>query len=306
MNRLIFVIILVSYIYKFADCFISSLSGPFVLLYSVLRTIDGMTENIQHISNSMDLSLQSFLSTQFLTKSSDKANNPIIIGADYHGSASPCELAFHSSIINDNFIDRSFNKDNKNYFQEINNSSIVSSLIVNENNRIFESIKNKAEKTIDCDCAIIKGIDKSLINKQTNEINGENNYKKLLEPFYYGTKMVSTEFTNQNENRYANDLILTTKIFNPLQSYEINNINANTPNIPTHLQKSISGDEIFDSNQYEPQQTENFEFDLNSFRLYTYYTTHYLFQITSIFSMGISLHSQYRRKSKQRKLHLVK
>ncbi|KAK9171598.1 hypothetical protein CmeUKMEL1_07320 [Cryptosporidium meleagridis] len=305
MNKLIFAIILVSCVYKFTNCFISSFSGPFMLFYSVLRTIDGMAENIQHISNSMDLSLQSFLSTQFLSKVSDKANNPIIIGADYHGSVSPCELDFHPLISNNNFIERSIDKNNTNYFQVINNSPIVPSLTDNKNIQIFEDTKYKTESIVVCDSALFKRMDVNLINKQ-NEVNKENNYITLLEPFHYGTKMVSTELKSQNGNGYANNLILVTKIFNPLQNYEMHNKNINGQNILTRLDKSISSNEIFNNNQYDLRETENTEFDLNSFRLYTYYTTHYLFQITSIFSMGISLHSQYRRKTRQRKLHLVK
>ncbi|KAL5367652.1 putative secreted protein [Cryptosporidium parvum] len=305
MNKLLFAIILVSYIYKFANCFISSFSGPFMLFYSVLRTIDGMAENIQHISNSMDLSLQSFLSTQFLSKISDKVDNPIVIGADYHGSVSPCELDFHPLISSNIFIERSIDKNNTNYFQVINNSSIVLPFTNNKNIQIFESTKYKTENIAGFDSLLFKRMDVNLVNKQ-NDINNENNYSTLLEPFHYGTKMVSTEFKNQNGNGYVNDLILATKIFNPLQNFEINNKNINNQNIPTRLGKSISSNEIFYNHQYELRETENTEFDLNSFRLYTYYTTHYLFQITSIFSMGISLHSQYRRKSRQRKLHLVK
>ncbi|OLQ18002.1 putative integral membrane protein [Cryptosporidium hominis] len=242
----------------------------------------------------MDLSLQSFLSTQFLSKISDKIDNPIVIGADYHGSVSPCELDFHPLISSNVFIERSIDKNNTNCFQVINNSPIVLPLTDNKNIQIFESKKYKTENIGGCDSALFKRMDVNLVNKQ-NEINNENNYSTVLEPFHYGTKMVSTEFKNQNGNGYANDLILATKIFNPLQNYEINNKNINNQNIPTHLGKSISSNEIFYNHQYELRDTENTEFDLNSFRLYTYYTTHYLFQITSIFSMGISLHSQYRQ-----------
>lgn len=306
MNKLILVILLLSYIYKFADCFISSFSGPFMLIYSILRTIDGMTENIQHISNSMDLSLQSFLSSQFLSKDSDKINNPIIIGADYHGSVSPCEFAFHPTLYSGNFIDRSFESDNMNFFQKITNLPIYSSLFDVENNLVFESRKNSAENIISLGSAQIKEIDTDLVNKQRIEMNHEKTFDALLEQFYYGTKMISAELTNHNENSFTNDLILTTKIFSPLQGCSVNGINSNAPHISVRSEKTISSNEEFHDSQHEFKKLENNEFDLNSFRLNTYYTTHYLFQITGIFSMGISLHSQYRRKSKQRKLHLVR
>ncbi|OII74876.1 uncharacterized protein cubi_03008 [Cryptosporidium ubiquitum] len=275
-----------------------------MLLYSIIRTIDGMTENIQHISHSMDLSLQSFLSSQFFSKDSDQVNNLLIIGADYHGSVSPCEFAFHPTLSNCNDMDKSLDSDNINYFKKIMNLSI-DSLFDAENNRVFEIKQNRAENIVGYDSAHIKRTDQDLVVKKRNEIKNENNCNILLEPFCYGTKMISTELTNHEGNSYTNDLILATKIFSPLQRYSIN-INVNNPNISFRSEKTISTDEAFHNKLYELEQPEDNEFDLDSFRLNTHYTTHYLFQITSIFSMGISLHSQYRRKSKQRKLHFVK
>lgn len=301
MKKLIILIHLLYFINKFAYCFISSFSGPFILIYSIIRTIDGMTENIQHISNSMDLSLQSFLSSQLLSENTDKFHNTLVIGADYHGSASPCGLAFHPTISNGNFTKRDFEVEN-NDFPEI--KSYIGSPLMN-----FETIPliksgNDTENIIEY--GNIKGLNNDLKNKLGEEVNLKENLNTLLEPFNYNTKMVSTEFKDNIVNNYLSDYILTAKIFDPIQGGNIYNGNSNTLNVRTGSGGSIYRNEIPQNNPYETRYQENNGFDIDSFRVYTYYTTHYLFQITGILSMGISMHSQYRRKSRQRKLHLVR
>lgn len=299
--KLIILIYLLYFINKFAYCFISSFSGPFILIYSILRTIDGMTENIQHISNSMDLSLQSFLSSQLLGKSTDKIYNPLVIGADYHGSASPCGFDFHPTLYNGNFTKRYIEGENNN-LKEI--KSYIDSPLINFETITLINNRNKTEHIIEYEG--IKGLSNSLMYKQENESNLRENLNTLLEPFNYTTKMISADIKDNIGNNYLSDLILTTKILNPIQGSDIYSGSIHKQNIRIGSEKSISRNEIPQNNQYEIQYYDDNTFDLNSFRIYTYYTTHYLFQITNIFSMGISMHSQYRRKSKHRKLHLVR
>ncbi|KAJ1610741.1 putative secreted protein [Cryptosporidium canis] len=300
MNKFILLICILHILNQLANCFISSLSGPFILIYSILRTIDGMTENIQHISNSLDLSLQSFLSNQIFGKSTDNAYIPLAIGADYHGSASPCELLFYPTL---SFANFTYNYlDGENSFQDI--KSPRSTHLINL--EATPLLKNGVDSEKILCRNFVNGRHKNSIDGEGDILNNSENFKTVIEPINYNTKMISTDCNDIIVNNRINDYILTTKILNPIQGNEIYYGNTNDQNIRIGLERSIPGNEIYKSNPYDIQSYENNKFDLDSFKLYTYYTAHYLFQITGIFSMGISMHSQYRQKSRQRKLHLVK
>ncbi|KAF7456430.1 putative secreted protein, signal peptide, possible transmembrane domain near C-terminus [Cryptosporidium felis] len=282
----------------FVDCFISSISGPFMFVYSILRTIDGMTENIQHISNSMDLSLQSFLSNQIVINNTIGTYAPLIINADYHGSVSPFVIEFHPTLpnfklkleneINDEFLEKN----------EFSNNCLSNYTINQFHFKSFVGMRSNSENTYN-------STDDFKIELVNNTAIGNERYE-LVDPHYYNANMINKNTINLMEKNTINEITQMSKLVDPLFGYYTNQILSAAPTTLRYSEYTISENGIYQYKQGEFQNTEAGANNVDIFRLYTYYTTHYLFQITSIFSMGISLHSQYRRKSRQRKLHLVR
>ncbi|KAH7650481.1 hypothetical protein FG379_003553 [Cryptosporidium bovis] len=276
--------------FTLGGCFISSLSSPVVFVYSIIRTIDGMEENIKHISNSMDLSLQNFLSNHVFDPKNQAFLKSLTINADYHGTISPCGMNFKPTLSSCKFSEE--------FIHEID-SNISAALYESRNSTLLTVIDN----ALDSEAEILLSTniyDKNKeIQKKMYEIGILDKYNDETDPYYNHTQMVETNSLQEKNHLKGLDSINTGSVEAIFIGREMSDASISSP---FSLRYSGS-DGLFRDSLYD---SSSGVINIEEFKYHTYYVGHYINQLISMVSLGISLRLFYINKSTKRKLYLVK
>ncbi|KAH8741106.1 hypothetical protein FG386_001658 [Cryptosporidium ryanae] len=288
-NILILTLIYVSF--SLGSCFISSFSSPVVFVYSIIRTIDGMEENIKHISNSMDLSLQNFLSNHVFDQRNEALLKPLTINADYHGTISPYEMNFKPTLSTCRF--------NKEFMQNIN-SNISLAMYQSQNYTLFTFNNSRFDVEVE-NLLSVNNNDKHReeILKKMYKIGILDKYNDDTDPYYNHTQMVETTISQGKNFVKGLDLVNTDSMAITSIGKEMSDSSISTP----FSLRYYGNEDLFKSSLYD---SSNGMIDIEEFKYHTYYISHYTNQLISLFAIGISLRFFYTNKSIKRKLSLVK
>ncbi|KAK6590565.1 hypothetical protein RS030_152397 [Cryptosporidium xiaoi] len=287
-NLLTLTLIYISF--TLGGCFISSLSSPVVFVYSIIRTIDGMEENIKHISNSMDLSLQNFLSNHVFDPRNEVFLKSLTINADYHGTISPCGMNFKPTLSSCKFSEEFIHKID---------SNISSALYESKNSTLLTVIDNALNSEAEILLSTNFYDKNKEIQKKMYEIGILDKYNDEKDHYYNHTQMLETSSSQEKKHLKGLDSIDTGSMAATFIGREMSDASISSP---FSLRYSVS-DSLFRNSLYD---SSSGVINIEEFKYHTYYFSHYTNQLLSMVSIGISLQLFYINKSIKRKLYLVK
>ncbi|OII77304.1 hypothetical protein cand_020140 [Cryptosporidium andersoni] len=290
--------------------FANILSGAFLATYSIIHTIQGMYVNIHHLSNSFDLSLQAYQSTHLYNPELGTEHLiPNLPESTYHGLMHPSVMYLHPTLPHQHHIDSFMHhmhgsSDHFNYNMDLK-SHHHQNLEINGNNHYQH----------DGHLGIYHGMSSSINNGPLSSSEFHRNiFHNVHSDTGTNVDSVSISDTPNMANPISHNSIINNYVASILSKNDLHNIISSdyTHSLIVHNGQSLldnganSGMEAATATATansnpgnQPNQSMEFIGVFN-------YVTPFIFLTSGITSLSIGLLTLHTKKSRKRKLYLVR